>query len=244
MPFAYAYARPELGREAASLDEQLQAIDRYYSANLKPEFGWAGLYWDAPAVGKLSFSDRRGGGVLNSRLERGDQLIIAKLHCAFPIWRDFAVMAECWTARGVGLHLLDFRLSRQPLTGRKLLRMIACFARYERGRRAEWTRAGLAKRKQAGKASGHYAGYGFRYIGSKGRRRKVPDPQERQVMAEILRMHLEGFSWADIYVELLGQRVTTREGKEWSVRRIERACQAELALRESEGEGGFEKVQS
>ncbi len=56
-------------------------------------------------------------------------------------------------------------------------------------------------------------------------------------MAEILRMHLQGYSWADIYVHLLEQRVRTREGKEWSVRRIERACQAELALRKSEGHG-------
>jgi len=73
-----------------------------------------------------------------------------------------------------------------------------------------------------------YAGYGFKLRGSKGRRTKVPDAKEQQVMRWIVEQRQAGWTWERIYFELLRRKERTREGHEWSVSRIRRACAAEV----------------
>jgi hypothetical protein len=76
--------------------------------------------------------------------------------------------------------------------------------------------------------NGH-AGYGFKLRGAKGRRTKVPDPKEQQVMRWIAEQRQAGWSWERIYLELAKRKERTRAGKEWSVSRIRRAYAAEVA---------------
>ena len=73
-----------------------------------------------------------------------------------------------------------------------------------------------------------YAGYGFKLRGSKGRRTKVPDPKEQQVMRWIVEQRQAGSTWEAIYFDLLRRRERTRAGREWSVSRIRRAYGAEV----------------
>ena len=70
--------------------------------------------------------------------------------------------------------------------------------------------------------NGH-AGYGYKLRGSKGRRTKVPDPKEQQVIRWIAEQRQAGWTWERIYLDLLRRRERTREGREWSVSRIRRA---------------------
>src|SRR5262245_9241031 len=98
--------------------------------------------------------------------------------------------------------------------------------------RRAWAReraqlAALQKRRQ-GRALNGYAGYGYKLVGPRGRRRKVPDPPEQRVIADIVRWRTEGYTWEAIYFHLLSNRVRHR-GKEWSLARIRRADAAAMS---------------
>jgi hypothetical protein len=81
----------------------------------------------------------------------------------------------------------------------------------------------MALRKKEGKAVNGEPGYGFRMIGRRGRRKKVPDPEERRVMAALVRWRREGYTFEEIYRHLREYKVKTRAGREWSLKRIQRA---------------------
>jgi hypothetical protein len=61
--------------------------------------------------------------------------------------------------------------------------------------------------------NGH-AGYGFKLRGPKGRRTKVPDPKEQQVIRWIAEQRQAGSTWEAIYFDLLSRDERTRAGKE------------------------------
>jgi hypothetical protein len=78
-----------------------------------------------------------------------------------------------------------------------------------------------------GITNGH-PGYGFKLRGPMGRRTKVPDPKEQQVMRWIVEQRAAGWTWEAIYFDLLRRGERTRAGHEWSVSRIRRAYAAEV----------------
>jgi hypothetical protein len=67
-----------------------------------------------------------------------------------------------------------------------------------------------------------YAGYGFRWF----RGRRVADPGEQAVMAQIVAWKEAGWSFRRIAVELMVRRVKTPGGTEWSTDRVRRAYRA------------------
>jgi hypothetical protein len=75
--------------------------------------------------------------------------------------------------------------------------------------------------------NGH-AGYGFKLRGPKGRRTKVPDLKEQQIMRWIVEQRQAGSTWERIYLDLSRRGIRTRAGREWSVSRIRRAYAAEV----------------
>jgi hypothetical protein len=79
-----------------------------------------------------------------------------------------------------------------------------------------------------------HPGYGFRLIGPPGRRRRVVDETERQVMARIVELRKLGKSWEQIAVELLQAKVVARTGREWSASRVRRAYFVEMQLASEE----------
>ena len=81
--------------------------------------------------------------------------------------------------------------------------------------------------------NGH-AGYGFKIRGPKGRRTKVADPKEQQVISWIAEQRQAGWTWERIYLELAKRKERTRAGDEWSVSRIRRAYAAEVEGRTRE----------
>jgi hypothetical protein len=56
--------------------------------------------------------------------------------------------------------------------------------------------------------------------------RQIPDPQERQVMAQIVAWKDAGWSWYEIARELLYRKAKTASGGDWNPSRIRRAYQA------------------
>jgi hypothetical protein len=78
------------------------------------------------------------------------------------------------------------------------------------------------EKRAAGLKYCRHPGYGYRWY----RGRRVPDPHEAAVMAEIVELRRQGCSWYRIAAALLRQGVVTREGREWSPARCRRAYQA------------------
>ena len=234
MPFAYGYTRVSTQDQAdsgLSLEAQKQEIERYYQYLLAPKnIAWGGLFVDPAVSGNTLFSEREAGGRLNTTLEQGDHVIMAKLDRGFRRTDDCCNMVNQWKARGVTLHVRDLNLDTSTPTGDMVIKILSIVAEWERRRIAERTAAAVRIARQNGKAANGFAGYGFKYVGAKGHKRRVEDPEERAMMKRIVKARCESCAWAAIYFEFLKLGIRTREGKEWSISRIFRAFRAELIL--------------
>jgi DNA invertase Pin-like site-specific DNA recombinase len=234
MPIAYGYLRVSTQDQAdsgLSLEAQKQDIERHYKYKLEPHgITWGGMSSDAAVSGNTPFAERPVGGELNTRLRRGDHIIIAKLDRGFRRADDACRTVGAWRDRGITLHVLDVNLDTSTPIGDMVLKILAVVAEWERRRIGERTAAAVKIARQNGKAANGCAGYGFKYVGAKGHKRRVADLEERAIMKRILKSRCDGCSWEAIYFDLLQQGIRTREGKEWSLSRIYRAFRAGLRL--------------
>ena len=238
----YGYARGSTWEQAMTLDAQMEAIEAYHKANLS-HLAWGEVYQERGiSAFKWRFTDRPVGAVLDRRLERGDHVTIAKLDRAFRNAREALETIDVWRERGVTLHITSINIDTDSPWGRCMLTVMAAFAEMERTMIAERTREVLAWCESQGLRHTREAGYGFRWErirGVKGKTgkpkyRKAPDPAERAVMAEIAQRSLEGWTFRDIFLDFAERGIKTREGKQWSEKRIARACTAEFLLRSKE----------
>jgi DNA invertase Pin-like site-specific DNA recombinase len=234
VPVAYGYTRVSTQDQAdsgLSLEAQKQEIERYYEYLLAPKgISWGGLFVDPAVSGNTLFGEREAGGRLNTTLQQGDHVIMAKLDRGFRRTDDCCNMVNQWKHRGITLHIRDLNLDTSTPTGDMVIKILSIVAEWERRRIGERTAAAVRMARQNGKAANGFAGYGFQYVGAKGHKRRVEDSAERAMMKAIVKSRCDGCSWEQIYFGFLNQGIKTREGKEWSLSRIYRAFQAELLL--------------
>jgi DNA invertase Pin-like site-specific DNA recombinase len=239
VPIAYGYTRVSTQDQAdrgLSLEAQKQEIERYYQYLLAPKgVAWGGLFVDPAVSGNTLFGEREAGGRLNTTLEQGDHVIMAKLDRGFRRTDDCCNMVNLWKARGITVHIRDLNLDTSTPTGDMVIKILSIVAEWERRRIGERTAAAVKLARQNGKAANGFAGYGFKYVGVKGHKRRVEDLDERATMKSIVKSRCDGCSWEQIYFGFLNQGIRTKEGKEWSLSRIYRAFQAELVLMAKEG---------
>ena len=244
MPTAYGYSRCSTQDQADSglgLEAQKQDIERYYKYKLQPHgIAWGGMCSDAAVSGNTPFAERSVGCELNSRLQQGDHLILAKLDRGFRRADDACRTVGAWRDCGITLHVLDVSLDTSTPIGDMVLKILAVVAEWERRRISERTAAAVRIARQNGKAANGFAGYGFKYVGAKRHKRRVADTEERVTMKRIVKSRCDGCSWEAIYFEFLKLGIKTKEGKEWSISRLYRAFQAELRLmaKEAGSQGG------
>jgi DNA invertase Pin-like site-specific DNA recombinase len=234
VPIAYGYTRVSTQDQAdsgLSLEAQKQDIERYFRYLLAPkDVAWGGLFVDPAVSGNTLFGEREAGARLNTTLQQGDHVIMAKLDRGFRRTDDCCNMVNQWKALGITLHIRDLNLDTSTPTGDMVIKILSIVAEWERRRIGERTTAAVKLARQNGKAANGFAGYGFKYVGAKGHKRRVEDPAERDVMKRIVKARCDGCSWEGIYFDFLKQGIKTREGKEWSISRLYRAFQAELRL--------------
>jgi DNA invertase Pin-like site-specific DNA recombinase len=240
MAVCHAYTRESTLDQEYGLQVQAQQVEAYYRSRLLPRYPdltWGTVYFEKGTSGGKEFARRKVGRELNERMQRDDHLIVSKLDRGFRDTLDYLAMERAWKERGITLHVLDLPLLGADIPeyiADALRAMLAIFAQLERQRIRVRTKEVKAWLKTQGRATNGYAGYGFKLVGTKGDRRPVPDDHERQVMKWIAQQRLQGVPWEVMYFELLKQREQTREGKEWSLSRIRRACQAEFYLQAQE----------
>lgn len=234
MSNAYGYGRVSTAvqvEEGHSLENQAAAAKGYYEKSLKAQgVAWAGMFVDKVShagkrgvSGKTPLSERPAGSKLCSALAKGDHVVMLDLTRGFRNFADAIVTIEGWIKDGVVVHLVRQQINTGTPHGKMVFRLMAMFAEMEREMAAERTREVLEHKRKLGQATGGPAGYGFKYEGKRGERRRVVDDAEMETIQRIDSMHKGGMTYTEIYFTFLREGVKTKGGKTWSRNRIHRA---------------------
>ncbi len=227
-PRVYGYTVADPADQTA-----LAALHQFMTEHL-PGFTPAEVLLDHLAEAARPLTSRRVGVLLNLGLERGDAVVVARLG-DFRDTRDCLTQMRSWSQRGIAGHVLNPSLDNVTAQGRQGLALLRAAHNADRERAAERARTSWRRRRSGGKAANQHAGFGFKLAGGKGRRHVVPDPAERAIMSELVRLRdEERLTWDAIYFQFLRDGVRMRSGKEWNRTSLQRAYAAELQLRQAE----------
>lgn len=208
--FAYVLSESELPAIHAFSTSRGWSIDR--------------VFQDAIRGGK-PWRLRPAGGELASELGRGDHVLMAS-EAPFDGARDLAQTLADFRAGGITLHLArlvglngkTWSFSSDAAGAELVEKFFAAAAEmYARDRR-ERIAHGMAKKAYSGKRHCGHPRYGWRWHGDS----RVLDLDECKIADRIRHERDAGCSWNQIAVGLLRDRITTKDGKEWSVARVRR----------------------
>lgn len=223
----YGYCRVSTGSQEISLaaqEERIRDYCKYKGLELSQTF------IDQDVSGRIPLSSRLQGRKLAALLEKGDSVLFAKLDRGFRNVRDIATCIEKWSARGIALHFLDLNVSTADPAGRFFIHMMGAMAEFERARISERIRDAQVLRARLGLAIGSPP-YGFRNVGPFGRRRRVPDENQRALGKKIVEWKQKGYSWEDLYWHLRRSGIKNRAGQELTISAIRGLFRGELTGR-------------
>lgn len=216
MPTAYAYIRYSHLEQARGLTEQFQgeSIQRYYDfRQTAPDSSLCGVpLHPEPFVDrgvsawKFDLRDRPDGARLVRALQPGDHVLLYKVDRAFRDVADGAAMMKLWKEEGVTVHIMDLAIDLNTAAGGIIYNVMLAFAQGESDMKSERIKAGMATRRNQGRPINSYAGYGYRWQGQKGHKRRVASEIDLSIMQEIARLRDEETkSWREISdaIELL-----------------------------------------
>ena len=131
-------------REAKRLD--LRMIQDHYEDRLtKPSDG---IFVDAgESAYKLPLHKRPAGARLLATLQRGDTLIISRIDRAFRSVRDFILVVDDLTAKGIRVVIVSPKIDFGTAFGRALATLLAVLAEWESARKGERIRNALRAKK-------------------------------------------------------------------------------------------------
>jgi DNA invertase Pin-like site-specific DNA recombinase len=233
---------PETQRTVAgdlALRNQLERIDGFYQD--APVKNRDGTQNDAIS-GKVSLEDRRAGAELCKVLAKGDVVIVSKMDRLFRKLSDCVQILDRWERLGVRLLSGDFAMFSNLADpySKALLQMIAVFSELERKLIAQRTKESIALKKRKRCGVNLYPGYGFQFdirvdqrTGKKVRH-IIPNPEERAIMAQIVKWRLDGSTFDEIAEHLGNLGQVTKHDKPWSMIRCFRVFHAELELQATE----------
>jgi DNA invertase Pin-like site-specific DNA recombinase len=230
----YGYARDSTAsQERPSVQTQKAAIEEYRLRKL-PNETWIDCWVDAHKAAGIPFLDRYVGGRLDQLLARGDHVIITHLDLGFRSVPDFLRTADYWKSRGVVFHLLEFKLDSSTPEAAAILSDFAIILQVNRRLINTRIRESQINRIRTIKAAGGHATgpapLGFKVVGRKGKRKLVPDPNERAACIQIRNLN-QGIGTPngrrlapiEIYFHLWKNNVKTKRGRSWSLERIKAA---------------------
>lgn len=228
MGMVYGYGRHSTDKQGLTADAQQAKVEGYIKSALS-EHTYGGWAYDSAVSGSKPLFEREQGRRLWALVQPGDHVVWAKLDRAFRSVIDGANTLELLAAKGVFVHSLDLGLDTSTPVGRCICTVMLAFAQLEREYASERTAAAINAKRLRGKPFGRTAPIGWRKVGRKKDSYYSPDPHERRVAAEIVRMRQEGMSYDTITIELRQRDVRRTDGYRWnrnSVRLAALAAQA------------------
>lgn len=213
IPLAFGYRRcshDDSRFSGLGLEVQTEMVERWFDL-LRAEhrkLEWGNWYVDeAVSASKRALLARPGGAMLGKTVRPGDHVIFAHLDRAFRDVQDCLGTLQMWQRRGVIVHFADMKVDMSTANGQFMITIIAAIAEWESRRISERNKAVAARQKATGRPSTHPP-MGYKHVGPAGKRRRVSDPQQRQIMQEIVRVRdvaHPDWSWWTIsdYIESL-----------------------------------------
>lgn len=234
-----AYLRVSTDTQAndgGGLDDQRAAIEAWAASQNPPRqiIAW---HTDAGESGSNGLDKRKGLAKALRAIDDGEAtgLVVARLdRLSRDQMAQESLLRSLWQS-GAEVHSTvgseSDVLSDDPKDpGRRLLRTIM-------GAVAEYERATIRLRLEAGRARKHAAGgfaygrppYGWRSVN----KQLVPDEEEQIVVRLLRRLRVEGFSYRDI-ARQLNEGGILRHGRHWHSEQVRRALDAAQRLQNSE----------
>lgn len=234
----YGYTRRILPfRTTEDISEQEESCRLYLSEYLSGTHSWGGMFVDTVDSRSAPFLHRPAARELNSCSRPSDFIVIPDSSRSFANWEDMFHVLGNWRLKDTGVVILDLAYCSWADGAEKMLRELHVFAEADRARKAEHLHAGMEKRRAAGRVTNQHPPLGYKLIGRKDRRQIAPDPAERAVMGEIVRLRDEQkLSWYEIASRLLWARTQGRTGRELTPTSVRRRYLAEVKLREQEAQ--------
>jgi DNA invertase Pin-like site-specific DNA recombinase len=203
----------------------------------------------AVSASKKMFLKRPEAARMQGELRPGDHVVIPKLDRAFRNALDYASTLQRWLEAGVHVHILNFGMDTSNPTGLMVAKMVggmlAYFAEFESHMIGQRKRDANAIARQQGRPTNHRVKPGWKITGPPGKRRIVPDEEERATMRKIVEWHDAGLTFIDISNVLMKQRMfwkkPSRNGSTlefWDRQRCRRAYLEMKRIVEALGRGG------
>ncbi len=175
-----------------------------------------------------------------AQLKKGDEVIVARLDRLSRSFIGFAKILEFWLKHKIKMHLCDMPggvFDPDNPMSEMLIGVLIIFANYERRLISVRTREGLQARKLRGEKYCRWAEYGWRWEKRFDLRLKklvnvkVPDANERAIMAKCVELRAAGLSRDKIRQHLNYElKLRTRLGGHWTNSRIDFLVQQGLRL--------------
>jgi DNA invertase Pin-like site-specific DNA recombinase len=193
-PIAWGYGRVSTSKadQFYSPMAQREAIERHYRnvvSNLPDAPQWGDIFFDE-ASAKRALCERPAGKILDSSLQSGDHLIIAKTDRAFRVNSDQYLTTQTWTKRGIKLHFLDIPVPDVTSPeGELIVGMLALVAQFERRRCGQRTRDVAQWKHANGLPTNGMVPIGWSRIGKKRASRFIENHEEREQAEAIKRLY-------------------------------------------------------
>ncbi len=215
----YGYVREPHHENGPTVEEQRDAILDFVNQtssddtiNVDEIFTDDSSYWDVP------WFERPAGSRLIGRLQPGDHISIATLGSIFRSIVDLCKTIDKLTNRTVSLSAIDCGLDTSLTIQRNFMAELNALA--IDGPKEQIAEA-LQLKRMRGRPVNQNAPIGYQIRGRGADARYLPDPQERTVCYDIVRLHDEDdLSFRKIYSKFLRQRIKTKHGREWIPSRI------------------------
>jgi DNA invertase Pin-like site-specific DNA recombinase len=243
MSNVYSYVRDSQSRQWLPVELQKQQIEEYRLRKV-PNDTWVDHFVDSSDWAETPFLERPAGRKLNEMLSGGDHIIITRLVCAFASDIDAIMTMGHWAAMGVYFHCLELPLVIFGDLAAKIRIAYAKVTECFRELKKELIRNRIWRRKMQGFHANGPVPLGFKSVGPKDKRKLVSDDKERKICKLIRDLHQgtgtpngQPLTAERIYFHLLKNRVMTKYGRPWGIKRIKSAIVLAEALKGNEQEG-------
>ncbi len=221
-PGIYGYRRCSHTDSAFSqygLDDQQDDLERFVERLLTEEefkgYTNGGVYTDEVVSGaKIAFCSRRQGQLLNAKLRPGDVVVFPRVDRASRNVADFAHTLKVWWDRGITAMFAQEGLSYGRPRDRTTIYIHAVIAEDLATSASESAKRTAARQIAQHGQSGGKARYGYQWTGPRGKRRLIPDRQQRQIGQLVVRIvdkHPD-WSWQEVSDEV-HRRIAAAKGE-------------------------------
>jgi|APSaa5957512535_1039671.scaffolds.fasta_scaffold200674_1 putative DNA-invertase from lambdoid prophage Rac len=170
--------------------------------------------------GSVAVELRENGSKMIEGLKKGDVVIASKLDRLFRSSLDALQTLDCFSKKGVRLHLLDMGGDVSSGFGKLSFTMLAAFSEMERGRIAERITEAKAAGRQQGKHLGGKRRYGWDIVvDGAGQSWDVENETEQAILETIYGLRARGNSYRGIQ-----SLIAAREGVDLSFKGIRNMC--------------------